>query len=273
MPYRITYVLDPLRRSNERALASRMLDVQLDALTQIDVLYLKAHPEVPSIYRSGVRYMAEPPGQEDWQDIPTSLKMGIVDSEDAACWRAAELRVRHNIQAKPFFGEDRCHARVMLPDGSIEDPSALLGMKKPACETSISSGRIVFALDLFNGPKDRKLSHDTLNIMLDALTANDVLYLRAYPNTVGIYDSNVVYMEEPPGQEDWQDVPTTLLMGNGDCEDFACWRAAELIVRHGEAAKAFFRESRRKDGGYLFHILVRRADGTIEDPSRVKGMR
>lgn len=274
MPYRIAYVIDPLRRSNERALARTMLDeVMLGALTKINILYLQAHPEIPSIYGSKVRYMPEPPGQEDWQDVPTSLKLGILDSEDAACWRAAELIARHGLRAKPFFSADLCHVMVRLPDGRIEDPSKLLGMRNPACVSSISSGRITFALDLFNGPKERALSHATLNVMLDALTKLGVLFLRAHPETPSVYRSGVRYMEEPPGQEDWQDIPTSIKMGISDCEDLCCWRAAELFVRHGVQAKAIFKEQKRKDGGYLFHILVQYPDGRIEDPSRILGMR
>jgi len=132
--------------------------------------------------------------------------------------------------------------------------------------------RITYALDLFNGPKERELSHATLNVMLEALTKIDVLYLLRHPETPSIYKAGVKYMEEPPGQEDWQDIPTTISMGIGDCEDVACWRTAELIVR-GIPAKAIFKEQRRADGGYLFHILVQHPNGYLEDPSRILGMR
>jgi hypothetical protein len=133
--------------------------------------------------------------------------------------------------------------------------------------------RITYALDLFNGPKERALSHATLNVMLEALTKIDVLYLQAHPEAPRIYQSGVRYMEEPPGQEDWQDIPTCIQMGIADCEDVSCWRAAEIIVRDRRLAVPFFHETRRRDGGYLFHIMVRHADGRIEDPSRILGMK
>lgn len=133
--------------------------------------------------------------------------------------------------------------------------------------------RVCFALDLFNGPEQRELSRQTLGVMLDLMTKIDVLFLLAHPETPSIYQSGVRYMEEPPGQEDWQDIPTCIKMGIADCEDLACWRAAELIVRHRIPAKAVWRAFPRQDGSTLFHILVQYPNGRLEDPSRILGMR
>ena len=57
-----------------------------------------------------------------------------------------------------------------------------------------------------------------------------------------------------------------------NCEDLACWRIAELRVRHNENARPHI--TAKKIGNFtLFHIMVRRGDGSIEDPSRILGMR
>ena len=88
-----------------------------------------------------------------------------------------------------------------------------------------------------------------------------------------LYDSGVRYMEEPPGQEDWQDIPTCLKMRAGDCEDLAWWRVAELRVRYGIQAQPTFKCMQRPNGGMLYHIQVQLPDGRKEDPSRVLGMR
>ena len=133
--------------------------------------------------------------------------------------------------------------------------------------------RITFALDLFKGPEEQALSHETLKTLLYALMHVDMLYLRAHPDTPELYASGVRYEEEPPGQEDWQDIPTCLRMRVGDCEDLACWRAAEYRVRHGIQATPIFKAARRPDGGMLYHIMVQLPDGRIEDPSRRLGMR
>lgn len=133
--------------------------------------------------------------------------------------------------------------------------------------------RITFALDLFNGPHEKELSHATLRTLLMALMYTDMLYLRANPNTPELYKSGVRYEEEPPGQEDWQDIPTCLRLRTGDCEDLACWRAAEYQVRHGIKAVPTFTSQLRPNGSYLYHITVQLPDGRIEDPSRKLGMR
>jgi hypothetical protein len=79
-------------------------------------------------------------------------------------------------------------------------------------------------------------------------------------------------MREPPGREDWQDIPETIRRGDGDCEDLACWRAAELNVKQGIRAFPTFRW-RVRGTGTLYHILVQYPNGQIEDPSRMLGMK
>ena len=108
--------------------------------------------------------------------------------------------------------------------------------------------------------------------MLDALIAADVAYLRAHPATPLLYGSGVRYLREPPGTDNWQDIPRTLELKSGDCEDLAAWRAAELIV-HGDA-RAHCELRTYADGGVTFyHVITVRGDGTPEDPSRIRGMR
>jgi hypothetical protein len=53
----------------------------------------------------------------------------------------------------------------------------------------------------------------------------------------------------------------------GDCKDLAAYRAAELRLQ-GEDARAFVVPSPTG-----FHVKVRRADGSIEDPSIRLGMK
>lgn len=133
MSYRITYVVEKMPGGG---IDPAMLDILLDALTRIDMVWLLRHPETPGVYQSGVRYQEEPPGAEDWADIPTCLALGWADCEDLACWRAAELRVRHGVEAKAFAecqmqpdGSRLYHIMVSLPDGSVECPSRELGMR------------------------------------------------------------------------------------------------------------------------------------------------
>ena len=62
-----------------------------------------------------------------------------------------------------------------------------------------------------------------------------------------------------------------------NCEDLACWLAAERVVKDKAFARPIFRSYPRKDGSTLYHIVteVRQRDGRvlIEDPSDLQGMR
>jgi len=133
--------------------------------------------------------------------------------------------------------------------------------------------RITFVVDAFKGSADRERSHRILQLLLTALTMANVEHLKADPSIPRIYQSGVRYEEEPKGQEDWQDCLTCIRLHVGDCEDLACWRAAELQVRDGIMAWPTFVWKIRPDGGYLYHIQVKYPDGRIEDPSRRLGMR
>jgi hypothetical protein len=105
----------------------------LEMLVQLDLDYLRRHPQTPALYRSGVRYRREPKRVEQWRTIPLVIAAGHGDCEDLAAWRVAELRAV-GIAARPCFryrqlGKRRVyHIMVCLPDGTIEDPSRVLGM-------------------------------------------------------------------------------------------------------------------------------------------------
>lgn len=107
----------------------------LDALVAVDRLWLQMYPEAPWLYESGVRYVYKDPIEAAaWQDIPNTLDKGFGDCKDFAAWRVAELLERVGVDATPAIqwrlvdGSWRLHALVRLSDGSLEDPSKLLGM-------------------------------------------------------------------------------------------------------------------------------------------------
>lgn len=84
-----------------------------------------------------------------------------------------------------------------------------------------------------------------------------------------LHASGVRYQMEPEGRERWQLPEETYWRKEGDCEDLASWRAAELVVSGEDPqARAFIRWLRPG----LMHCLVLRADGSIEDPSKELGM-
>lgn len=123
------------------------LQLALDVLTHLDALTLAHNPMVPSLYASGVRYARESrlmgegrevaaldpisgTTEERFNHLSRVLEIGAGDCDDLACWRAAELQVRAGIPARatPVRSDSGWHVVVTLPDGTTEDPSAILGM-------------------------------------------------------------------------------------------------------------------------------------------------
>jgi hypothetical protein len=89
---------------------------------------------------------------------------------------------------------------------------------------------------------------------------------RPYPD---LYASGVRYRREPPGSEVWQIPRGMYASKQGDCEDLcAGWRVPQLWLLGETKARPFVKRINPR----LRHILVERADGTIEDPSIILGM-
>jgi hypothetical protein len=84
-----------------------------------------------------------------------------------------------------------------------------------------------------------------------------------------LYRSGVRYTREAPRRERWQNVEQLMRSRRADCEDLASARTAELRVSGEDPeARAIAYRSKRN----VWHCVVRRGNGTIEDPSRVLGM-
>lgn len=122
------HLFDSIRdRNNSR---KRLLWL-LEALAQIDRVYLEIHPEIPPLYESGVVYKMEK--GEVFRDIKHIMDNGGGDCDCLSCWRVAELQ-QIGIKARPYIkwrkeGKNWIyHALVWLPNGYIEDPSLALGM-------------------------------------------------------------------------------------------------------------------------------------------------
>ena len=130
------------------------------------------------------------------------------------------------------------------------------------------------------GPQFRLRSFDALDtpsreavlrLMMEALIAANVAYLRQHPEAPRLYESGVRYEEEPGTRTTGTTSPRRSRVAGGDCEDLAGWRIAELRVAGELAAMprvTVFTEGRR----VTYHVAVRRAAGAIEDPSRELGM-
>ncbi len=131
--------------------------------------------------------------------------------------------------------------------------------------------RVELLTSAFRGNTSLQESQTYLQLLLHALVALDVAFLRFHPDTPPLYRTGVRYRRERRDQEQWLQIPRVLARKHGDCEDLASWRVAELRARHGIDAWPCF-HFRKVGRALVYHIVVCHPDGTVEDPSRILGM-
>jgi hypothetical protein len=130
--------------------------------------------------------------------------------------------------------------------------------------------RIELLTSAFRGSTPLHESQTYLQLMLHALVALDSAYLRFHSNTPPLYGAGVRYRREPHEYEQWLTIPCVHARRWGDCEDLAAWRVAELRAQGVDAWACF--HWRKAGRALVYHIVVCRPDGVVEDPSRVLGM-
>lgn len=135
---------------------------------------------------------------------------------------------------------------------------------------------VTFRSRIFTPDWSRRASEQVLHIHLDSLVAIDLLWLRLNPKTPRLKDAAVRYYHEGI-KEEWFSVDAALHDGVADCKGLSAWRVAELHAT-GEDPQAHctlrFAEVYDPAVGniLMYHVVVKRGDRTIEDPSRDKGM-
>lgn len=98
--------------------------------------------------------------------------------------------------------------------------------------------------------------------------------LRAGRPVPPLYESGVRYKREPGTREWWQNVMDNIADKQGDCEDLATHRAAELRVGGIIAGVPYpARAVCIRTGRKTYHAIVEHPDGHFEDPSRALGMK
>lgn len=116
--------------------------------------------------------------------------------------------------------------------------------------------------DLFVKGTSRKYGEKASEELLNALARVNALWLKHHGGP-RLYKSGLVYRRER-GSETWQAIPAALRSKMVDCDDAAAYRAGELL-HQGERAKVVI----YRTGPRAYHAVVRRADGSIEDPSKI----
>lgn len=86
---------------------------------------------VPPLYEAGIKYRLEPnsgEGWEEWADPWSVARRGWGDCDDLVMYRVAELlQGGEDASINVIWDGTRYHVRVRRADGSVEDPSHLLG--------------------------------------------------------------------------------------------------------------------------------------------------
>lgn len=121
-----SWVFNP---SASRVDNANVLEAYLEALIVANLVYLRANPQTPLLYNSGVRYART----VEWDSIPDLYARGVGDCKSLSAARVAELRAR-GAKAKPVFrfivkpnGGRDFHILVLTSQG-WDDPSRKLGM-------------------------------------------------------------------------------------------------------------------------------------------------
>lgn len=135
--YEIVSQIQAIERLPSRRARERVIEHLITGHALVALEYLNAFPQTPMLYRSGVRYVGDKPGQrfDAWRDIPTVLETLTGDCDDLVPWRLAELwrsgvqSARASVieQKKPEGGIVY-HVFIGGVRGGTEDPSRILGM-------------------------------------------------------------------------------------------------------------------------------------------------
>lgn len=89
---------------------------------------------------------------------------------------------------------------------------------------------------------------------------------RENPHWKPLYETKIRYQRSGP-PERFQTSEQTRAKGHGDCDQMTVDRVAELREREGELGACAYVY---KTGPNTWHAVVRRGDGTLEDPARIQ---
>jgi hypothetical protein len=205
------------------------------------------------------------PGGLTWQDAARAVEAGQMTCPSAVAWRVAELRKA----GENALWVTTVDGRLLVQRANGQREDVCKGVAWADALTTNAVWTPTLELTSFEStPAAKKMT--VICKMLDVLHTANVGWIKAGNRVPPIYQSGLRYKEEQLGKDEWQDIPRTLFLGDGDCEDLASYRVSELRAG-GEAAEHTV-EHRRSPTLVLYHIRVKRQNGDIEDPSCALGM-
>jgi hypothetical protein len=119
-----------------------------------------------------------------------------------------------------------------------------------------------------------RLFGEAVRVLTDEIARENEVALRSDPRVPRLYESGVYYKMVLREGLTFVDLFEVLRKGYGHCQHLVGWRVAELRVRDGErgAQPAVKWRHNARTKRIVFHVVVRRADGSVEDPSKLLGM-
>lgn len=145
-------------------LSGRVLERMLPMLVAIDRDWLETHPKAPLLYESGVRYQAEPPGEEKWLTIPWNLLAMAGD-----CLPIETLVLREDLTFAPIA--------ALRPGDRIMGDGAMTTVQ----EMGITGIKPILGFELDNGsilrtsPEHRVFLADGREVRAEAVKVGDRL--------------------------------------------------------------------------------------------------
>jgi hypothetical protein len=244
-------VLDCFHGPRDAERSDATLRIMLMALYWADRLYLREHPETPDLYDSGVVYQEEPEGAEDWQDIPTCLRLGFGDCIPLNTALLLESGERITL------GELTPRDRIFDGENFVNVIQCCTTGVKPTLEARVSGGGM-----LYLSPEHRVFRSDGRETLVGDLQIGDKLLGESgSARTVETLRKFVPQicgdLTTESGRVFLPDVGVVV----HNCEDLACWQAAELAERYGIDALPDYTKQVLGDGRVLYHIIVRLPDG------------
>lgn len=158
-----------------KVLNERTMQVLLGCLTALDELYLREHPETPWLYSSGVRYIAEPPGQEKWLTVPFVLMQLRQPGQPVDCLPASTLVLRDDYTFAPLI--ELCPGDEIMGDGGWTTVRGAV----------VTGDKPILALELANGcalrasPDHRVFLADGREVRAEAVRVGDLLRTPSAP--------------------------------------------------------------------------------------------
>lgn len=119
---------------------------------------------------------------------------------------------------------------------------------------------------------EEHVSPHVVNAALEAVTRvnESMLASGQAPTSRDLVRSGAIWRPEPPGDEHFDNAATIAQRGWGDCDDWAPAHAATLRASGEDpGARAVVVPS----GPNMYHAIVQRSDGSIDDPSIAAGMK